>query len=268
MRGQVSWGCGEWFVWGVCGEVEEEGFRCRADEVPSFVVEDIAQEVRRFRPVPDKFSIVVQGVAVARVRITAGYRHGPFVPSRWHVANTVRSRGVLVEVLAVEGGGNACIVEPDRKTILIRVEPLKGRPATPGCFDIRHDPVIVNVLTAHDRDARWATQGVDDSVIGECHSPFFERLQPRDLVEQFPIQIIGQDHHHVAKSRSLGLLAGRSGHGQRFDHQVLSPGACRGCVSRRRGGRPGGVLADPKDADGDGGDGGDAGDGDGVSTPA
>ena len=126
----------------------------------------------------------------------------------------------------------------------------------------------MNVLAAHNRDARWATQRVDDSVVGERHSPFFERLQSRDLVEQFPIQIIGQDHHHVAERRRSHLIDGRIGVGQNIRYESVNSGIARGCSGGGRNGGTGGVLADAEYADGDGCDGGDAGDGDGVSTPS
>ena len=103
-------------------------------------------------------------------------------------------------------------------------------------------------------------------MIGERRSPFFERLQPRDLVEQFPIQIIGKDHHHVAERRRCHLIDGRIGVRQHIRYESVNSGIACGCGGGGRNDGTGGVLADAEDADGDGGDGGDTGDGDGVSA--
>jgi len=105
-------------------------------------------------------------------------------------------------------------------------------------------------------------------VIGERHSLFFERLQPRDLVEQFPIQIIGKDHHHVAERRRGHLIDGRIRVRQGIRYESVTSSIACGCSGGGRNDGAGGVLADTEDADGDSGDGGDAGDSDGVSTPA
>ena len=255
-------------------QLEEEALGRGADEVGGLVRDHVVEEVGRLLAVRAQAAVVVEHVVVAGVGVTARDRDGPLRPSP--AARSALSFGfvrVVVEVLAEQRGRRRrrTASQTGRQSVCLATV-AEGRPAAAGLAQVGDDPVVVDVLAAQDGGPRRAAQRVGDGVVGEGHALVLQRGQPRHLLEQVPVEVVGEDEDDVRDVVQRAAGRGRVGRGRRRlgwlaevpDGVPGSAGAGRwgsrsaapGAVSGVRGGglRRGCVVSREKAEPGDRGD--------------
>jgi hypothetical protein len=193
------------------GEVEEERLLGRRHELARLACEHVGRVVGDSRPVVDEPSVLVERVVVVALLGYRVHRH-PGRPAGRHVVVAVD--GVVVEVLADQGGVVTRIVQPDDKVRPLVEMRIAVRP------EILDHTGRVRVLAREQRGSRGAAlrrrdKGVRERDPVRSEQPLHVR-HPRVAV---PALVVGQDHDEVQPVRSRSRAARRTQHRPPENHE-------------------------------------------------